>query len=350
MRETPGNGNKYFLTLSLAYVIVTVTILTIWGIPYKILHYLNWGFGVVALCITSAVVGRAIYCLYHYRPRHPFTFLWSDFKQMARDRGVLALPIILMYPFLIGTYMTIKGAFPLLNDYGWDPFFMDLDRYLHYGLPAQRFVSVMSSPFWSFPPNLVYATWFLLNGFGLSWMAISRDFAVRRRFWASFVLCFALLGTGMALAFLSAGPCFYDYVVSGANPYEDQMQALHQANQHFGLNSIWLQDEFRAYLDGGNPIGGASAMPSMHVSTCVLFSLVVWQRHRWLGIALAFYAFLTQIACVWLGWHYAIDGYVAALGTWIIWRIVGCFTESKHGKADPSPQPPSTIFLMTLRM
>jgi hypothetical protein len=134
------------------------------------------------------------------------------------------------------------------------------------------------------------------------------------------VLCWAVLGTVGALAFLSAGPCFYDHVAGGANPYARQMAALRQVH---GVTSLRLQDLLRACLDGGGHVGGASAMPSMHISACVLFTLAGWHRSRRIGALLLAVTLLTQVACVALGWHYAIDGYVAAAGTCLIWWAVG---------------------------
>ena len=71
-------------------------------------------------------------------------------------------------------------------------------------------------------------------------------------------------------------------------------------------------------------VKGISAMPSMHVSIAFLFALVGWRIHRISGIIFSVFAFLIMVGCVHLGWHYAIDGYVAIACIWLIWWAVGC--------------------------
>jgi hypothetical protein len=68
---------------------------------------------------------------------------------------------------------------------------------------------------------------------------------------------------------------------------------------------------------------GMSAMPSLHVGLAVLFALVGWAHRRSLGIVLAIFAALVLIGSVHLAWHYAVDGYVAALVVILLWPMSG---------------------------
>jgi membrane-associated phospholipid phosphatase len=69
--------------------------------------------------------------------------------------------------------------------------------------------------------------------------------------------------------------------------------------------------------------GGISAMPSLHVAIVVLiglcfrFRLPRWQWGAWT------YAGVIFVGSIHLGWHYASDGLVGALGAWAIWRGTG---------------------------
>ena len=64
-------------------------------------------------------------------------------------------------------------------------------------------------------------------------------------------------------------------------------------------------------------------MPSMHLAStfcCVLLGLAT---RRWLGAVFGVFALLILVGSVHLGWHYAVDGYVAIIATCAIWRAVG---------------------------
>ncbi|MBY7838592.1 phosphatase PAP2 family protein [Vibrio fluvialis] len=89
---------------------------------------------------------------------------------------------------------------------------------------------------------------------------------------------------------------------------------------------LWHQFEVRDQGIGS----GISAMPSMHVSMAVLLALAVSALHRRWGYLAWGYALMIQIGSVHLAWHYAVDGYVSALLTVIIWRSIGWLTQKSE--------------------
>ena len=64
-------------------------------------------------------------------------------------------------------------------------------------------------------------------------------------------------------------------------------------------------------------------MPSMHVASSFLFVLLCWRVQRLLGWLMTGFLVLILIGSVHLGWHYAVDGYLALALTWPIWRLAG---------------------------
>ena len=64
-------------------------------------------------------------------------------------------------------------------------------------------------------------------------------------------------------------------------------------------------------------------MPSLHVATPVLFALLGWRTHRWLGVAFTIYAAIVLVGSVHLGWHYAVDGYASIIAVPLIWKGSG---------------------------
>ena len=69
-------------------------------------------------------------------------------------------------------------------------------------------------------------------------------------------------------------------------------------------------------------------MPSMHVSVAFLFALFGWHVSRWLGIVATIYCVVILLGSVHLGYHYAVDGYVAIVATFIIWITAGLFVKN----------------------
>lgn len=61
----------------------------------------------------------------------------------------------------------------------------------------------------------------------------------------------------------------------------------------------------------------------MHVSVAVTMALAFQKLHKKLGYLMWGYVLAIQIGSVHLAWHYAIDGYLSAILTLVIWKSVG---------------------------
>jgi hypothetical protein len=138
-------------------------------------------------------------------------------------------------------------------------------------------------------------------------------------------LSWFLLGNVAATLLSSAGPCYYGHVVPGSNPYAPLMASLGEIDQTHKLHAVFLQDFlWSEYTEEGLSYGQSiSAMPSMHVAIAALLVIATWDLNRWIGLVMLAGAMLIMVGPVHLGWHYAIDGYAAAVGVWLIWRVSG---------------------------
>jgi hypothetical protein len=68
---------------------------------------------------------------------------------------------------------------------------------------------------------------------------------------------------------------------------------------------------------------GISAAPSMHVASTWLVARML-QRYGRIPAILGWSFFgVILVGSVHLGWHYALDGYIAILLAWLIWRTIG---------------------------
>ena len=222
-----------------------------------------------------------------------------------------------------------------MNPYSWDPFFAKIDKIVHGGYQAwQLWQPILGYPTITYIINFIYNLWFFIMLAILYWQAFSlRDWKLSKQFYISFVIAWAFLGTGLATLFSSAGPCYYDKIVINSNTYQPLLNYLNKVNESF---PIWALDTqkmlWNNYVSDKIGLGGGiSAMPSMHVSSSLLFALLGWRIHRVLGAILTIFTAIIMIGSVHLAWHYAIDGYVSIFLTLLIWYAVGLFLGGKGG-------------------
>jgi len=253
----------------------------------------------------------------------------DHYLTMERVVGLLLI-YLSIGPFL-STFQSFKEAIPWIQPFAWDERFMKADYYLHFGNhPWALLQPLLGRPVITRVLDLFYMAWFpLLFGF-VFWMALTGRRRLRLQFFVSWVLTRIVVGTVMAIVLSSAGPCYYSYVTNSADPYLPLMKYLHSVHQGgflWAVNNqegLWTAKLHSIHL----PLGGISAMPSMHVALAVLLALAGYQVNPWLGRVLAVFAVITHLGSVHLGWHYAIDGYIAAASTWIIWKVTLVFSSS----------------------
>lgn len=295
-----------------------------------------------ALYATSAAVAtptfavafllwRTAYIMIAVRPQRLTRHLIDDLRStaLAPERLLAALPIFLVLPVFMSMFSSFKVLIPTIQPFAWDATFAEWDRVLHFGRhPWEWLQPILGHPYVTAAVNFFYNLWFFVMYGVWMWQAFStRDPALRMRYFLSFVLLWAILGTGLATLFSSAGPCYFGRVTGLADPYAGLMAYLNEASAHAPVWSLAVQESlWTDHLAGALGLGsGISAMPSLHVATAVLFALLGWQTSRRLGIGFTAFAVIIMVGSVHLGWHYAVDGYVSAVATVLIWKAVGWF-------------------------
>jgi hypothetical protein len=276
------------------------------------------------------LVGRAMYLMLIMRPRRLvhaiIDDLWTNY--LTRHRLLQAVPVVIVLPLFNSACTLAKTLIPALHPYDWDATLARWDTVLHFGIaPWRALAPVLATPFMTSVANIIYCGWF----FGLAslwfWQAFAlRDRLLRMQFFIGYMACFILLGNIMATILASGGPCYYGRLVDGPDPYAPLMLYLGRVDLPGYLNiSVGLQNTlWNYYASGDSGVGaGISAMPSMHVAGATLFALLGWRTNRFLAVALSINVGLILIATVFLGWHYAVDGYISIIGSVAIWWIVG---------------------------
>jgi hypothetical protein len=331
------------LTLILAYVLAGYATQVLRPVP----HMLHLGLYsdfllIVAACWTLICLGgRAVWVMFTYRgPQALLGATWEHCRAQDRDGRRLAGCVVLLtaLPLFMSTFGSFKNAIPVLHPFAWDERFMRWDAILHGGRhPWQWLQPLLGYPWVTTIINFCYHLWFFVMFgvvYGQMW---SRRRPLRMQFFLTFVLLWIVVGTVLAIGFSSAGPCYYGKIVAGVDPYQDLMQYLYRTH---ATHPVWALDVqsrlWDIYRSGTvDAMGGITAMPSMHVAIAVLMALLGWRYGRWAGVALTAFAVMIFLGSIHLGWHYAIDGYVAAAITVVIWWAVGRWI--KAAGEEPGP-------------
>lgn len=228
----------------------------------------------------------------------------------------------------------MKAAIPRFNAYSWDPTWIDLDRMLHGTDPWRLLQPVIGYPIVTAAIAFLYHVWILLLYLGATYFCfLHADRELRARFFIAYFSCWAILGVALATALASVGPCFLGPIF-GDPRFDELMAYLREANEQYPVMVLPVQETLlESYRAAGTGLGrGITAMPSMHVSIAVLFALTLGQVSRGLGIAAWLFAGAVLIGSVHLAYHYAVDGYVSIIGTWLIWLVAGRLARKMTGE------------------
>ena len=326
-----------------AHSLLAILVLVYWATAFAVSHrvglrqdsYLDMlTTGLQAMTVLyfgGLLIAYVVYVMVAVRPRRLVRHLWGNLasRVLTLRRLCIALPVALLLPMLLSSYSSLKGAIPLIHVYDWDPTLAHMGGLLHGGRqPWEWLQPVLGHPWVTLSVNVVYNSWYFIFYSIFIWQMTSTSRPrLRMQYLLACVLQWALLGNLVATLMPSVGPAFYSRLVGGPDPYAPLMAYLHSVDS---LQPVWaLQTQdllWQCYANKDDLVGcGISAMPSMHVATAFSFALLGFATDRRLGAVLAVYCALILIGSVHLGWHYASDGYVAILGTWLIWLSVGWF-------------------------
>jgi membrane-associated phospholipid phosphatase len=75
----------------------------------------------------------------------------------------------------------------------------------------------------------------------------------------------------------------------------------------------------------------------MHVALITMNALFAWEWKRRLGLVAFAYVGFVALSSVYLGWHYAIDGYAAIVITVVVYAAIRRWATGKTSAPDAAP-------------
>lgn len=265
--------------------------------------------------------------LFRERPESPFAFGAEVFGQKAFWlRQLRAVPLLALLSVFMIYFGGMKSAIPLFNPFSWDQTFIRWDAALGFGYDPWRILHpLIGYPVVTSALAALYHLWILLIYAGSIYLgAYQTDELLRTRYFVSYFLCWSLVGVALAVLFSSVGPAFMQPLF-GDPRFAPLMDYLQQADKQFPVMVLTVQQQLLDWQAGGElGLGrGISAMPSMHISLATLFWLAMRKISARAGWFFGVFALLIFVGSIHTGYHYALDGIVAATATLAIWWIVG---------------------------
>lgn len=282
----------------------------------------------LVLIASIATVGLALKALFDAGPRSVTETLIVTARSAAGSRFLIRyVSASLLLTVFMAAFLFNKMQIPRIAGFRWDEAFAALDYRLFGEHPWVLLQPLLGYPIVTAILDVLYAAWALLVFLFWGGLFASRriDDAVCYHFWIATVACWILLGLGMAMALGSAGPTYFDEIAPQlVSPYQELERYLAAASRHYTLMSSFTKDYLWAIHSGELVApGGISAMPSMHNAQATLYAAAAYSINRRFGHVMFAYAVAIFLGSIHLGWHYAVDGIIGALGALLIWLAVG---------------------------
>ena len=310
-------ADAWIYGIILLYTAFGIALLSLTGNQTRASYDMYIGQWTTLFLFSMPVVSLAIeasFAVYRHGGRQTLAFgQVFSVRRLAKLFSGMALLMGLMV--FQGTFTSIKNVLPLLNGgFPHDVLQADIDTWLHLGFEPWRLLHAIAGygavrSLVEFNYNFL---WFLGCFGGLFFVATSpRAQAVRGRYMAMFMLTWIVCGNIFAGLFLSAGPVFYGAVTGDTGRFADLTDFLNVSEwQHSAASYqryLWSLHEQGIPGFGS----GISAFPSMHVALISFNAFFLAEYSKRLGIVAFAYTSLVALSSVYLGWHYAIDGYAA---------------------------------------
>jgi hypothetical protein len=305
-----------------AYALAALLLAEVADVPHKFAPFTYAGMLAAGLVGPFALIMAAV-GLWSLRSPRPIQAMRENLRAMLSGPHTLAgLLLFASMLLFMGVFLSVKTMLTDIVPFHADPLLAEMDRLLHGQDPWRYAVKVLPAPLTPALEAVYFGVWaLLLTALMLAVLLVPALKPVRAQYVWTTIVTWVVLGNVLAGAFMSAGPVFYARVTGGDARFDALLSfiAQHSTGHGFGHRLLW-----RYHLSGEVGIGAAiSAFPSMHLAAATLFVLLAARiDRRWMAAAIVYCAVIL-FGSVYLGWHYAIDGYFSIAAVLVIWKGVG---------------------------
>lgn len=276
------------------------------------------------------------------RPQHPLSYgrdLMRAWRMPERLRW--AVPAVATLSVVSVLFTSLKSALGQIEPFYLDPALAQADVLL-LGQDAWRLIQpLVGYPIVTFGLTAAYHLWIgLLFGvtvFVAGWVEQPR---LRLQYLLTYLLCWIVLGSILAIALSSVGPSFYG-LFYGDDRFLALSDYLARADEVLPVAALDVQERLVAMQFSGQQFygSGISAMPSLHVAIATVFALLGWRVSRRWGLVASAYLAVIFVGSIHLGYHYAVDGLASVAVTPVLWWVAGRVAERLIGTQATLAQP-----------
>lgn len=224
-------------------------------------------------------------------------------------------------------FMWIKAEINLVAPFYADEGIANIDRFI-FGRDPWRFFETMDLTVMALTYNIL---WFWALMITLFILLFAKPSADRSASLISYFFLWSLFGPIGQYLVPAAGPIFYERIGLG-----DRYDGLHGNIPVITgdiANYLWSHYSHKSLGLGA----GISAMPSLHVATATWMVISLKSIGSRLTIPVAVLGLYLYVGSVALGWHYALDGVVGAVGAMLGHQIGLAYAKGYVAKATPLP-------------
>ena len=300
------------------------------GIFVRMVNFYAYPILIMWLTLGVAMLVIDLVCEARRRNRRTLGRYFGDIAKRAMHppRQIIWLTPPLVFILLMAAYGLFKQLVIPASGYWAGPMIMAFEHGLLLDHHAWEISHALLPTIATHVLDQAYGFWLILMVVSMLICSYaSGDPLHRCRFMLCFIATWIIAGSALAYLLPASGPIYFSQFQAGPDPFvqlkatllaEDQAIRAAYGSQLFALQGqSLLLDKLQSQVIF--PGGGISAMPSMHNAIAILLACAGFSVHRIMGWALSAFAAMIFIGSIHLGWHYALDGVVAAIVSGGLW-------------------------------